>query len=57
MALPDYVTNADAVMKDEAKWRHGRAPDYTKTRQVWRDCKFNAAPFPPAFPGAGEPRD
>lgn len=39
MSLPDYVLDANAVMKDEAKWRHGKAPDYTKTRQVWENCK------------------
>lgn len=39
MSLPDYVLDANAVMKDEANWRHGRAPDYTKTRQVWADSK------------------
>lgn len=39
-ALPDYVTDADAVMKDDfAKWRYGRAPDYTKTRKIWSETK------------------
>ena len=27
------------VMKDTANWRYGRAPDYTKTRQIWRESK------------------
>lgn len=40
-ALPDYVTDADAVMKDDfAKWRYGRAPDYTKTRKIWSESAF-----------------
>ncbi len=44
MSLPDYVTDANAVMKDDtAKWRHGKAPDYTKTRQVWAESR----PQPP----------
>ncbi|KAF2083332.1 hypothetical protein K490DRAFT_20668, partial [Saccharata proteae CBS 121410] len=38
--LPDYVTDPDAVSKDtEARWRYGRAPDYTKTRKVWSESK------------------
>ncbi len=37
MSLPDYVTDADAVLKDDVKWRFGRAPDYTKTRQFYED--------------------
>ncbi|KAK6078837.1 pathogen-related protein [Seiridium cupressi] len=38
--LPDYVLDDNAVMKDDnAKWRYGKAPDYTKTRQIWRDSK------------------
>jgi len=41
MSLPDYVTDANAVMKDDsAAWRYGRAPDYSKTRQVWAESKF-----------------
>lgn len=40
MALPDYVLDADAVLKDESvSWRHGRAPDYSKTRTFWSNCK------------------
>ncbi|KAF2747844.1 hypothetical protein M011DRAFT_494195 [Sporormia fimetaria CBS 119925] len=39
-ALPDYLTDPDAVLKDaQAKWRYGRAPDYSKTRQVFADSK------------------
>ncbi|KAF2465983.1 uncharacterized protein BDR25DRAFT_306448 [Lindgomyces ingoldianus] len=39
-ALPDYLTDPDAVLKDsKAKWRYGRAPDYSKTRQVYEETK------------------
>jgi len=39
-ALPDYVTSPNAVLGDsEAKWRYGRAPDYSKTRKVWAESK------------------
>ena len=31
-ALPDYVLDPDAVLKDDVAWRYGRAPDYSKTR-------------------------
>ncbi|KAK3358048.1 hypothetical protein B0T25DRAFT_176115 [Lasiosphaeria hispida] len=37
--LPDYVLDANAVTKDDAKWRHGRAPDYSNTRKVWAETK------------------
>ncbi|EJT75113.1 hypothetical protein GGTG_08951 [Gaeumannomyces tritici R3-111a-1] len=37
--LPDYVTDENAVLKDEANWRYGKAPDYSKTRGVWKDSK------------------
>jgi hypothetical protein len=50
MSLPDYVLDADAVLKDEnVNWRHGRAPDYSKTRQIWADSKYfiiNLMPYP-----------
>ncbi|KAL1410543.1 hypothetical protein Q8F55_004556 [Vanrija albida] len=39
MSLPDYATNPDAVLGDDAKWRLGRAPDYSKTREVYRAGK------------------
>jgi hypothetical protein len=40
-ALPDYLTNPDAVLRDnDAKWRYGRAPDYSKTRKVFSESKF-----------------
>ncbi|KXH60872.1 hypothetical protein CSAL01_12726 [Colletotrichum salicis] len=36
--LPDYVTTPNAVFGDEGvQWRYGRAPDYTRTRKVWRE--------------------
>jgi len=39
-ALPDYLTNPDAVLGDnDAKWRYGRAPDYSKTRKVFAETK------------------
>ncbi|QBZ58627.1 hypothetical protein PoMZ_03583 [Pyricularia oryzae] len=38
-ALPDYVTDENAVTKDKAKWRYGRAPDYSKTRKIWAESK------------------
>ncbi|KAK4123114.1 hypothetical protein N657DRAFT_634316 [Parathielavia appendiculata] len=38
--LPDYVLDADAVLKDiDVNWRHGRAPDYSKTRKIWSETK------------------
>ena len=39
-ALPDYLTDPNAVLKDsQAKWRYGRAPDYSKTRKVYQESK------------------
>ena len=39
-ALPDYLTNPDAVLGDkDARWRYGRAPDYSKTRKVFSESK------------------
>ncbi|KAK4099024.1 hypothetical protein N658DRAFT_498836 [Parathielavia hyrcaniae] len=41
--LPDYVLDEDAVLKDAGvNWRHGRAPDYSKTRKVWSETKRSA---------------
>jgi hypothetical protein len=41
-ALPDYLTDPDAVLKDtEVKWRYGRAPDYSKTRKVFSESEFH----------------
>lgn len=39
-ALPDYVLDQDAVLKDtDVNWRYGRAPDYSKTRKIWSESK------------------
>lgn len=39
-ALPDYLTNPDAVLGDkDAKWRYGRAPDYSKTRRIFAESE------------------
>jgi hypothetical protein len=44
-ALPDYLTNPDAVLGDvDSNWRYGRAPDYTKTRKVFRESKSFTIP-------------
>jgi hypothetical protein len=38
--LPDYVLDEDAVLKDtNVNWRHGRAPDYSKTRKIFTETK------------------
>jgi hypothetical protein len=51
--LPDYVLDEDAVLKDtDVKWRHGRAPDYTKTRKIYSESK----PAPPPLPRRKENR-
>ena len=34
-ALPDYVLDPNAVLKDTAEWRYGKAPDYNNTRSVF----------------------
>ncbi|CCC11528.1 hypothetical protein SMACR_04517 [Sordaria macrospora] len=39
-ALPDYVLDENAVLKDVIdSWRHGRAPDYSRTRKVYAETK------------------
>lgn len=39
-SLPDYLTDPDSVLKDQnVEWRHGRAPDYSKTRQFYEASK------------------
>ena len=39
-ALPDYVLNPNAVLQDQqAAWRYGRAPDYSKTRRFYYESK------------------
>ncbi|KAI0439653.1 hypothetical protein F4803DRAFT_530375 [Xylaria telfairii] len=38
--LPDYMTDANAVLKDaDAKWRYNRPPDYNKTRKYYSETK------------------
>lgn len=38
--VPDYLASPNAVLGDsEAKWRYGRAPDYSKTRKVYQETK------------------
>ncbi|KAL3418658.1 hypothetical protein PVAG01_10374 [Phlyctema vagabunda] len=37
--LPDYVLDPNAVLRDTADWRYGRAPDYTNTRRVYAQTK------------------
>lgn len=44
-ALPDYVLDENAVLKDViTSWRHGRAPDYSRTRKVYAE-----SPSTPSF--------
>jgi hypothetical protein len=38
-ALPDYLLDMDAVLKDKANWRNGRAPDYKRMRADYEDGK------------------
>lgn len=39
-ALPDYMTDPDAVLRDlNCQWRYGRPPDYSKTRLVFEESK------------------
>ncbi len=39
-AVPDYLSDPDAVLKDvNVKWRYGRPPDYSKTRQVYAQSR------------------
>jgi hypothetical protein len=40
--LPDFVLDDNAVLKDdEASWRYGKAPDYSKTRAFYQESKFH----------------
>ncbi|KAJ3040853.1 hypothetical protein HDV00_010313 [Rhizophlyctis rosea] len=39
-SFPDYFLSPDAVLQDDAKWRFGRKPDYSKTRKAWRETKI-----------------
>jgi len=43
--LPDYLLDPNATLKDDkAKWRYGRAPDYSKTREVYENSKLPCIP-------------
>lgn len=39
-ALPDYLLDPNAVLKDTANWRYGKAPDYSNTRKVFNESMF-----------------
>lgn len=40
-SLPDYLLTPNATLKDDsAKWRYGKAPDYTTTRKVYEASKY-----------------
>lgn len=50
--LPDYVLDEDAVLKDtDVNWRHGRAPDYSKTRKIFQESRHPL----PSQPLGGHP--
>ena len=44
-ALPDYLTNPNAVLGDTAEWRYGRAPDYSNTRKVYENSESTSPGF------------
>ena len=37
--IPDFMTDPNAVLKDTAEWRYGRAPDYSNTRNAFEQSK------------------
>jgi hypothetical protein len=42
LGLPDYVLNPNAVLGDSsAKWRYGKAPDYSNTRKVYQESTLS----------------
>jgi len=43
-ALPDYLTDHNAILKDTADWRYGKAPDYSNTRKVYEETKSKTHP-------------
>lgn len=46
-ALPDYMTDPNAVLKDtDASWRYGKPPDYTNTRRVFAESKHARSSSP-----------
>ena len=41
-ALPDYVLDPDAVLKDtDAEWRYKRVPNYSKTRTFFEEGTYS----------------
>jgi hypothetical protein len=40
-SLPDYVTDMNAVLRDNAKWLNGRAPDYSLVNKLYFNSKKN----------------
>ncbi|KAI9759475.1 MAG: hypothetical protein M4579_002315 [Chaenotheca gracillima] len=38
-AVPDYLSDPNAVLRDAVKWRYGKAPDYSNTRRVYEQTK------------------
>ena len=43
-ALPDYLTDNNAILKDEAEWRYGKAPDYSNTRAEYERSTLTHRP-------------
>lgn len=40
-SVPDYLSSPNAVLGDRSsRWRYGKAPDYSKTRQVWEESEL-----------------
>lgn len=35
MALPDYMTDKNAVLSDKVQWLNGNAPDYTRPNELF----------------------
>ncbi|CAG8584757.1 6375_t:CDS:2 [Cetraspora pellucida] len=35
MAVPDYMTDKNAVLKDNVDWLHGKAPDYSRANALY----------------------
>ncbi|KAL7271723.1 hypothetical protein RUND412_005497 [Rhizina undulata] len=42
--LPDYMVDPNVVLKDEAKWRFNRVPDYARTNQVFEETQTTSWP-------------
>jgi hypothetical protein len=40
--FPDFFLTPDAVLKDDAAWRFGKAPDYSNTRRVFAESKSSS---------------